>query len=381
MRYSLQRLGCVILAVSAILTAWPTVVRTHNLEFTFTVLVIRADGKYQIDVTTDLDALALGVGLGANSATLARNLATMPKASLDERLTDLRQTLTEQLVMRFDGEAAKMDLEFPEFGTMMNAEVPSYIGLTARFTGVIPERARTFTFQADRQFPPVYLTVLDLAGGRNAQQLLLRGEESGRHAVNSLNNDEAERTWSVASRYLQLGISHIVPDGFDHALFVFGLFLLSTRFRALLWQISAFTAAHTITLALAATGIITLSPAVVESLIALSIIYVAVENLITDRMTGWRPIIVFCFGLLHGLGFAGALSDLGLPANQFLISLLAFNTGVEIGQLTILLALFLLIGWARHRSWYRPRISLPCSLAIALVGLYWFLQRISELYP
>ena len=186
MRYSLQRLGCVILTVSAILTAWPTVVRTHNLEFTFTVLVIRADGKYQIDVTTDLDALALGVGLGANSATLARNLATMPKASLDERLTDLRQTLTEQLVMRFDGEATKMDLEFPEFGTMMNAEVPSYIGLTARFTGVIPERTRTFTFQADRQFPPVYLTVLDLGGGRDAQQLLLRGEESGRHAVNSL---------------------------------------------------------------------------------------------------------------------------------------------------------------------------------------------------
>tara|TARA_B100001167_G_scaffold150409_1_gene97915 strand:+ start:30 stop:1145 length:1116 start_codon:yes stop_codon:yes gene_type:complete len=371
----------VILAVSAILTAWPTVVRTHNLEFTFTVLVIRADGKYQIDVTTDLDALALGVGLGANSATLARNLATMPKASLDERLTDLRQTLTEQLVMRFDGEAAKMDLEFPEFGTMMNAEVPSYIGLTARFTGVIPERARTFTFQADRQFPPVYLTVLDLAGGRDAQQLLLRGEESGRHAVNSLNNDEAERTWSVASRYLQLGISHIVPDGFDHALFVFGLFLLSTRLRALLWQISAFTAAHTITLALAATGIITLSPAVVESLIALSIIYVAIENLITDRMTGWRPIIVFCFGLLHGLGFAGALSELALPGNQFLIGLLAFNTGVEIGQLTVLLAVFLLIGWTRQRKWYRTRVSLPCSLAIALVGLYWFLQRIVGLYP
>ncbi|MCS5689250.1 MAG: hypothetical protein NZ659_10760, partial [Acidimicrobiales bacterium] len=110
--------------------------QTHNLEFTFTVLVIRADGKFQIDVTTDLDALALGVGLGANSATLARTLATMPKTALDERLIDLRQFLAEQLVMRFDGAVATMDLDFPEFGTMMNAEVPSYIGLTARFTGV-----------------------------------------------------------------------------------------------------------------------------------------------------------------------------------------------------------------------------------------------------
>lgn len=380
MRSSLQRLGCVILAVSAILTSSPTVVRTHNLEFTFTVLVIRADGKYQIDVTTDLDALALGVGLGANSATLARTLATMPKTALEERLTELRQILAKQLVMRFDGAIATMDLEFPEFGTMKNAEVPSYIGLTARFTGVIPERIRALTFQADRKFPPVYLTIIDQAGGRDNQQVLLRGEESRRHTINSSDSDEAEGTWSAATRYLQLGISHIVPDGLDHALFVFGLFLLSTRVRALLWQISAFTAAHTITLALAGAGIITLSSTIVEPLIALSITYVAIENLLTDRMTSWRPTIVFCFGLLHGLGFAGALSDLGLPTNQFLISLLAFNTGVEIGQLTILMAVFLLIGWAQHRRWYRPRVSMPCSLAIALVGLYWFLKRIFELY-
>ena len=380
MRSSLQRLGCVILAVSAILTSSPTVVRTHNLEFTFTVLVIRADGKYQIDVTTDLDALALGVGLGANSATLARTLATMPKTALEERLTELRQILTKQLVMRFDGAIATMDLEFPEFGTMKNAEVPSYIGLTARFTGVIPERIRALTFQADRKFPPVYLTIIDQAGGRDNQQVLLRGEESRRHTINSSDSDEAEGTWSAATRYLQLGISHIVPDGLDHALFVIGLFLLSTRVRALLWQISAFTAAHTITLALAGAGIITLSSTIVEPLIALSITYVAIENLLTDRMTSWRPTIVFCFGLLHGLGFAGALSDLGLPTNQFLISLLAFNTGVEIGQLTILMAVFLLIGWAQHRRWYRPRVSMPCSLAIALVGLYWFLKRIFELY-
>ena len=227
----------------------------------------------------------------------------------------------------------------------------------------------------------MYLTIIDQAGRRDDQQVLLRVEESRRHTVNSSDSDEAEGTWSVAIRYPQLGFSHIVPNGLDHALFVFGLFILSTRVGALLWQISAFTAAHTITLALAGAGVITLSSTIVEPLIALSITYVAIENLLTERMTGWRPIVVFCFGLLHGLGFAGALSDLGLPANQFLISLLAFNTGVEIGQLTILLALFLLIGWARHRSWYRPRISLPCSLAIALVGLYWFLQRISELYP
>ena len=374
-----QRLGCGILAISAALTAWSVPVRGHDLEFTFTVVVIQRDGTYQVDVTADLDALALGVGLGAHSATLANRLADMPQTELDDRLTDVRRTLSAALVLRFDDVATIMPFEFPEMRTMMDAEVTSFLGLTARFTGVIPERAGALTFQADRRFPPVYLTIIDQAVGHDAQQILARGEVSAPHVLGAHDRAETGGTWSIAGQYLRLGFWHIVPEGLDHMLFVLGLFLLSARLAPLLWQVSAFTTAHTITLALSSHGIIALSPAVVEPLIALSITYVAIENLVTDRITRWRLIVVFLFGLLHGLGFAGALGELGLPDRQFLTGLLAFNTGVEAGQLSVLFGAFGLIGWTQRRHWYRSRVSLPCSLVISLVGLYWCLQRVAAL--
>ncbi|MEO7794918.1 MAG: HupE/UreJ family protein, partial [Thermoanaerobaculia bacterium] len=124
-------------------------------------------------------------------------------------------------------------------------------------------------------------------------------------------------------------------------------------------------------------GVVRLSPAIVEPLIALSIAYVAIENLVTSELKPWRPLLVFGFGLLHGLGFAGVLIDLGLPRERFLTALLSFNAGVELGQLTVIAGAFLLVGvWFSHRPWYRRRIVLPASLAIAVVGLYWFVQRV-----
>jgi uncharacterized membrane protein YczE len=105
---------------------------------------------------------------------------------------------------------------------------------------------------------------------------------------------------------------------------------------------------------------------------------VAVENVFTSRLHAWRPLVVFCFGLLHGMGFAGVLTDIGLPRSEFVPALLAFNAGVELGQLTVILAAFLLVGaWFRNKPWYRQRIVIPGSLLIAAVGLFWFVQRIT----
>ena len=145
----------------ALLTAWLPEARAHDLEFTFTVVVIRPDGSYQVDVTADLDALALGVGQGGNSARLAARRAGLAPAELDARLAALHRILTERLALRFDGRPADLVPVFPERGTLMDAEVPSYLGLTARFAGQIPVGAGTLTFQASRGFPPVYLTILD----------------------------------------------------------------------------------------------------------------------------------------------------------------------------------------------------------------------------
>ncbi|MGH1366009.1 MAG: HupE/UreJ family protein [Calditrichia bacterium] len=176
--------------------------------------------------------------------------------------------------------------------------------------------------------------------------------------------------------FIRAGIEHIIPKGLDHILFVLGLFFSSLILRSLLWQVTAFTLAHTITLALAALGFIQIPADIVEPLIALSIVWIAVENCVFEQTNKWRPFIVFGFGLLHGLGFAAVLSAYGLPKGSFVPSLLAFNIGVELGQLLVLLIAAALVWFIRHKSWYRQRIQIPASLMIALVGIFWFIERV-----
>lgn len=183
--------------------------------------------------------------------------------------------------------------------------------------------------------------------------------------------------WNIIRLYLALGFTHILPRGIDHVLFVLGIFLLAAGLRPVLWQVSAFTVAHTITLALTIYGVVSLPPRIVEPLIALSIVYVAVENLFTSRLHAWRTLIVFCFGLLHGMGFAGVLREIGLPRSEFVPALLAFNAGVECGQLAVIAAAVLLLGMPlRGKSWYRQRVVVPGSVIIAGVGLYWTITRV-----
>jgi hypothetical protein len=175
-----------------------------------------------------------------------------------------------------------------------------------------------------------------------------------------------------------LGFAHIVPKGVDHILFVLGLFLLAARTRTVLTQVTAFTIAHSITLALSLYGVFTLPGAIVEPLIALSIVYVAFENVFTSTLTPWRLALVFAFGLLHGLGFAEALSALDLPRAEFLGTLVAFNLGVEAGQLTVILAAAMaLVALRVPAADYRRLVVRPASIAIALAGVYWVVERLS----
>ena len=246
--------------------------------------------------------------------------------------------------------------------------------------------------------------------------------------------------WETFLRYIPIGFDHIVPKGLDHILFVLGLFFLSARMRPLITQVSLFTLAHTITLALAALGYVTISGDIVEPLIAASIVYVAVENIFMKRLSPWRPVIIFGFGLLHGLGFASVLAEFGLPDNAFVPALIGFNVGVEVGQLAVIAVMFLAV-WQALRidrgqneaaqgkvlylvlaavagaliwlnptalstaiegpTWvfgapllavfllcfvsiqfrdrvdaYRKIVAIPASIAIAVVGAYWFIERV-----
>jgi hypothetical protein len=181
--------------------------------------------------------------------------------------------------------------------------------------------------------------------------------------------------------YLRLGFRHIVPEGADHILFVLGLFFLGITWRKLLSQTTVFTVAHATTLFLSTYGIFSLPSRYVEPAIALSIAFIAGENVVKPKLGPGRLAIVFGFGLIHGLGFASSLSDIPFPKTDFLVALLGFNFGVDLGQLFVIALAFLVVGWFRNRPWFRRRIAIPCSLAIAAVGLFWAVQRIVHYWP
>src|SRR5579863_3120679 len=198
--------------------------------------------------------------------------------------------------------------------------------------------------------------------------------------------DRAHATWTLdgagsassalgmAWSMLKLGIEHILT-GADHLVFLFGLILVGGRLRSLIGVVSAFTLAHSITLALAALSIFTPSPRLVEPAIALSIAYVGIENLfVHDASKRWR--ITFPFGLIHGFGFAGALREIALPRAQVPVALVSFNLGVEIGQLAVLAVALPLTAAARNASWFGDRGVRTLSIAIAVGGGVLFVARL-----
>ena len=178
---------------------------------------------------------------------------------------------------------------------------------------------------------------------------------------------------ATARRFVTLGIEHIVT-GYDHLAFLVVLLIGASSLLDVMKIVTAFTVAHSVTLGLATFGVVTLPSALIESVIALSIAWVAVENLLRDRLERrWR--VTFVFGLIHGFGFSNVLRDLELPRAALALSLFSFNAGVEIGQLAFVLFAFPLIWWALRRSW-QSRLSLVGSSIVLMLGVYWFVQRL-----
>ena len=190
----------------------------------------------------------------------------------------------------------------------------------------------------------------------------------------------ARRYWLVQAgtlwRYLKLGFDHIIPDGADHILFVLGLFFFGLSWRKLLSQTTVFTVAHATTLYLSSRGIFSLPAWLVDPGIALSIAFIAFENIFRPRLSVGRLAVVFFFGLVHGLGFASGLKALALPKREFLVGLLGFNFGVDAGQLFVIGLAFLFVGWMRREKWYTARVAVPASALIGLIGAYWTVERI-----
>ena len=193
------------------------------------------------------------------------------------------------------------------------------------------------------------------------------------HPIDLNNVSRAEIGWV----YLQLGFTHILPSGLDHILFILGIYLLSPNLKTVFIQATAFTIAHTITLTLSTYEIVTVQSGLVEPVIALSIMFIAIENIFAKDLKPWRIVVIFIFGLVHGLGFASGLKELGLPKSEFITALITFTAGVELGQVTVILLAYYLIGkWFSAKQWYHQRLVVSMSLMIAVIALYWTVERI-----
>ena len=342
----------------------------HPTALTHALITVEADRTLEVTFTT------LGEPLVIKLEALGRvppGLVGSAEA-IRTRLVELQDVLTTHIVVYAD--SAPVRLRFVGAAPVTDESGKFAVRLAAR----LPAGATTVSWQSS-----LVSGTYPLAVRREGAPAPVSDE-----AFEWLTGPEMSRTYRLDRliagagtgighffRSIAIGFAHIVPKGLDHMLFVLGLFLLARRTRTVLMQVTAFTVAHSITLALSIYDVFTLPASIVEPLIALSIAYVAFENLFTSTLTRWRLALVFAFGLLHGLGFAGALASLDLPRGEFLSTLIAFNLGVEAGQLTVILGAALAVLALRIPAVdYRRLVVRPASIAIALAGAYWMIERL-----
>lgn len=394
----------------------------------------------QFDIQLNVESFIAGIDLTETSDTDSApqaadydSLRALEPAALDAAFAAFWPEMADRLQIAVDG-----TLRTPSLTSFAAGEVGDIENIRSsrlQFTVQLPENATEVTVGWAREFGTLVLRQQGvdapydgyLEAGAVSEPIALSG------------GDQASG-WQTFVNYVPVGFDHIVPKGLDHILFVLGLFFLSTRMGPLLTQVSLFTLAHTITLAMAALGYVTIPGSIVEPLIAASIVYVAVENIFMKNLSPWRPFIVFLFGLLHGLGFASVLGEFGLPEGSFIPALIGFNVGVEVGQLAVIAVMFLCV-WQAVRVdrgqnealqakafygvlmlatlsliWldpaalsdalenpslvflapllcvfllcfasvtfrdqldaYRRIVSIPASLFIAVIGAYWFVERV-----
>jgi hydrogenase/urease accessory protein HupE len=336
---------------------------SHELERTRVVLALQPDGGFVLDVANDPNWLLLRLETFAGGA-IPPNITP---AERDRRLAQLGDVFADRIVLFVDAHevrASRVEYRPPAAD---GGELAAY-----RLTGVMPRDATRLRWLYGLVADPYPLEIRRPDGSSTVEWI----EGTNWSGVIDLSQAFTRPArFEIARQYLWLGYTHILPKGLDHILFVLGIFLLSARWRTMVLQVTAFTVAHSITLALSIYGVVSMPPRIVEPLIALSIAYVAIENLLTRELKPWRLALVFMFGLLHGLGFAGVLRDLGLPREEFVTALVTFNLGVEGGQLTVIAIAWLAVLPLIGKGWYRRRVVVPASMAIAAIGLYWTLVR------
>ncbi|MEM9320223.1 MAG: HupE/UreJ family protein [Pseudomonadota bacterium] len=335
------------------------------------------DSAVELSVRMALESLVAGINLdglddtnNAPEAAIYDQLRGLDPAEFEAALREAWPRIAQGIVIETDGEQVIAEIVSVAVPAIGDPELPRDSVLVMR--AELPEGTAPVIVGWQASYGTLVLR--QVGGADDAYEAFLTSGDLSE----PLPRDQVatESGIAVFLRYIGVGFEHIVPLGVDHILFVLGLFFFSTNFRPLLLQVSAFTIAHTITLALAATGVVSIPASIVEPLIAASIVYVGVENILGYGNTRSRTALVFGFGLLHGLGFASVLGDFGIASGRFVEALIGFNIGVEFGQLAVIAVAYALMGaWFARRSWYRAAIAVPVSVVISLIGAYWVVER------
>jgi hypothetical protein len=376
------------IAWALLLTSWACLAGAHTMTLTEVTVTLATPRKLDVKIGIDLTQI-----LG--SPERYYQFVTEPEAAQQAEVrTLLPQVLAGlQLVVG----STPLKLELKQFSTttanttlILDSQMSTLS--TFRFTAALPASREPLKLLvpigAPIDYPVVYTVQVPAAHVSMTRWLEDGAHESepydwagwapgGAPSAQNVSVDPDSPPWTHQTAvYLRLGFKHIVPEGADHILFVLGLFFLGITWRKLLSQTTVFTIAHATTLFLSTYGIFSLPSRLVEPGIALSIAWIAIENVFKPRLGPSRLAVVFGFGLVHGLGFASSLSDIPFPKHGFIVALLGFNFGVDFGQLFVIAAAFMLVGWFRNEPWFRSRIAIPCSLVIAAIGLLWAIQRI-----
>jgi hypothetical protein len=364
----------------AILFFFSSTINSHEIKPAIVDLII-ADGQASIDFKINAEQILSGVDASqyqdTNDAPQAELYDQFREKNEEELKQDIQQNwnLFQDQITINGLEGSSLSLNDLMIDQDVNPEYPRDTNLKTE----VPLNQNQFTIQFATELGPVVIRQFEDIKKENMifSTYLQPGEISAELSPVS----QATMSQTIIE-YIILGIEHIMPKGLDHILFIFGVFFFAVKLKPLLWQVTMFTLAHSLTLILASLKLVFIPASIIEPLIALSIGYVAFENIFQrqgkfhSRSNAIRYAVIFFFGLIHGLGFAFVLEDIGLPTRQLILSLLSFNIGVEIAQIGLVVLAYLLMFFPSKQLWYRKAIQIPCSLVIGLIGIYWFFERV-----
>ena len=349
---------------------------THEIKpaiVDITIIEENASIEFKLNAETVLSEIDASIYVDTNNSPQSQKYDEFRAFSVQEiekLVLKNKSKFINKIQIISEGEIIPLLLNKVEMFDEANEEMPRDTVLYLNFD---LKDSSSFTVQFDKKIGPVVIRQFE---DLSKESVLFTSYLQPSEKSPLLSQQSQSSVGKTIIEYLILGIEHIVPKGLDHILFIIGIFFYAIKFKPLLLQVTMFTLAHSITLILASFNLIFIPAVIVEPLIALSISYVAIENIFQRRLVVPRYVIIFIFGLIHGLGFAFVLGDIGLNTSQLVISLISFNLGVEVAQIAIIILASIIFILPSRQSWYRAFLQIPISVMISLIGLYWFIERV-----